>query len=384
MFQITSIFYNIGRVTGIIMSFIFRTPNSFLFFHSSSIGGAEKVHIDILEALNSQKIITVITENRSEKGWESTFQKFSYKCYDISNSNRNRKIFFFFLGYFSSWINNSKSILVLGSASYFYYRLLPFLKVKNRINLLHALVNEGEIGFEHLSLNVINHIDKHVLINEKVKNDFQDFLKKNNLDLPESKFIVIDNGVRDFEEPSLNTENEVLHCLFVGRESKEKRVHILESIIKKCEQEKLPIHFTLIGSDFETISNQNFSNTLILGKIIDRNELNTIYRKSDCLIICSSREGFPNVIQEAMAFGVVPISTDVGGIPYHIKHKKNGILISKNLSETEIANEMITNLLVFQNNIGELNRIKNKSFQYALNYFSMSLFVKKYQELVKL
>ena len=55
-----------------------------------------------------------------------------------------------------------------------------------------------------------------------------------------------------------------------------------------------------------------------------------ILSKSDIGVLCSSEEGFPNVLLEYYASKLPVISTNVGGCNEIVKNKKNGILIKKN------------------------------------------------------
>lgn len=62
---------------------------------------------------------------------------------------------------------------------------------------------------------------------------------------------------------------------------------------------------------------ENFASVLddsyeLLGQLDTREEISEIYKKMDCLVLSSITEGFPNVLIEAMSFGVPCISTDVG------------------------------------------------------------------------
>ena len=74
--------------------------------------------------------------------------------------------------------------------------------------------------------------------------------------------------------------------------------------------------------------------------IINPNELKQIYEISDVLLITSYREGFPVVIKEGMANGVVCISTDVGSISEHVLNNKTGFIV-ENDSEEEIVNKFV-------------------------------------------
>lgn len=65
----------------------------------------------------------------------------------------------------------------------------------------------------------------------------------------------------------------------------------------------------VLKKSFSSILNDSFE---LLGQIDNRAELSKIYKKMDCLVLSSITEGFPNVLIEAMSFGVPCISTDVG------------------------------------------------------------------------
>ena len=57
-------------------------------------------------------------------------------------------------------------------------------------------------------------------------------------------------------------------------------------------------------------------------------ELNSYYRMSDIYVIPTHFEGFPRTIWEAMANSLPVIATNVGGIPHHLTHLKNAVLIN--------------------------------------------------------
>lgn len=69
-------------------------------------------------------------------------------------------------------------------------------------------------------------------------------------------------------------------------------------------------------------------------------DMKTVYQQNDVLICGSKRESYPNVIAEAMAFGVVVISTPAGGIPELLEDKKNGYLC-KGFEAADIYEKML-------------------------------------------
>lgn len=70
-------------------------------------------------------------------------------------------------------------------------------------------------------------------------------------------------------------------------------------------------------------------------------QIATRMRKADCLCLCSTSEGMPNVVVEALACGCPVVATDVGEVPYLIEDGINGYAIPTNgVSETKIIEEL--------------------------------------------
>jgi glycosyltransferase involved in cell wall biosynthesis len=62
---------------------------------------------------------------------------------------------------------------------------------------------------------------------------------------------------------------------------------------------------------------------------LDQDHLATCYSAADVLLLPSSREGWPNVVLEAMACGTPVVATRVGGIPDMVNSPVAGCLMSE-------------------------------------------------------
>ena len=129
----------------------------------------------------------------------------------------------------------------------------------------------------------------------------------------------------------------IKNFVFVGRLIKSKGVDFLLEAVKEVITKNIPIHLDIVGSGPEDNSLKTYAETLgvfphvrFCGHISDRKELTDIYANADVFVLPSLTEGFPRVIYESIENGLLIVSTDVGGIPSFIRHKKNGILVPVN------------------------------------------------------
>jgi glycosyltransferase involved in cell wall biosynthesis len=114
--------------------------------------------------------------------------------------------------------------------------------------------------------------------------------------------------------------------LYVGRYTEVKRIPLLlEAFAEARERMRTPATLVLVGGHpgewegehpAETIERLGLRDALLAGWH-DQSELPELLAAADLLVLPSRREGFGQVIVEAMACGVAPISSDSHG-PAHI------------------------------------------------------------------
>jgi amino acid transporter len=93
-----------------------------------------------------------------------------------------------------------------------------------------------------------------------------------------------------------------------------------------------------------------------------------------------SREGFPIVLMEAMGYGAIPITTAVGGIPYHIKDGCTGFLVPST-DEESIINNFISHIRSLNEERALLKQMSDNCRSYAKENFSKATFQTEYKKL---
>lgn len=335
----------------------------YFFCHAWSFGGAERVHIDILNIFKAQNPICFITDRSKNEGFRKEFEaaanvlnlgrwteKKSYK------NHLHKKI--------AKTINKEKHPVVLGSNSRFMYELIPFLEPHVKIvDITHNFSDHYE-GAEWYSLPYIPRLDKRIVVGRTLIKQFKELYHDNQI--PSNyleRLTLIQNKIQfDNFFPKKNYE-DTLQILFVARNSPEKRVDVMIRIAQLCQQSNFPVEFKMIGN-FNAEQNNIPSNTQVIGEVHDKNVLNDYYKKAHLLLLTSRREGWGLVIFEGMNFGVVPISTNVGELSNHISaEKQNGILV-ENFEDTEIlAALFVKEIALFVHNRGQLKQFSRAAFE---------------------
>jgi glycosyltransferase involved in cell wall biosynthesis len=107
-----------------------------------------------------------------------------------------------------------------------------------------------------------------------------------------------------------------------------------------------------------------------------------LYAEADVLLITSSREGFPLVVMEAMAHGVVPVCTRVGEIDRHVIHGINGYLV-ENGDEEKVVDGVVAALEILSRDRRLLDTLSKAAFEHAQTSFGPDRFRKAYRHLLK-
>lgn len=365
-----------GKFAGSFFASYFRSK-LFFFFPYYHIGGAEKVHVKITSCLKEYSPVVFFVNKSKSSALKEQFMQ-SAKIFDIGYLN-NPLLIYFWAGVLSTVVNYNKDCVVFGCNNILFYKLIPYLKPDVCcIDLIHAFGG----GIENVSLTYVNRLDKRVVINSRTLKDIKKQYSLN--DVPEKmndRIFLIENCVQIPERIIRKNNGSTLRILYVGRGSEEKRVHLIGKISRVCHQKNMPIEFVLVGDVKNSIPEQDRIYCNFLGEIVDEKRLSEVYNSSDILLLVSSSEGFPLVIMEAMALGLVTISTDVGGISEHVHNGYNGFLVKDDSEDLIIKNtcDIISELT---SNKTLRNKISTEAYEYAKVNFNCKNFCVKYKKLI--
>jgi glycosyltransferase involved in cell wall biosynthesis len=360
-------------------------PQVVCFFPAYHVGGAEKIHLQILKALEGTTVTTIITHKSKTDTYKKDFKDYSTFLIDLGAVGNYSFFQKRIVRFIAQRVNQTSSpITLFGCNAILFYQLLPLLnnqKLKT-VDLLHAFAPYLAKPIESSSIHYVNLIDSRIVINHKTLQDYKAQYLKNNID-PDllDRVLVIPNPLTENCPERKKSFDLPLHCLFVGRGSIEKRLHIFFGIAREAHKIKLPVKFSLVGnatgflpSDFDTL-------VTYYGEVTIPEKLENIYQSHHILLTTSSYEGFPLTIMEALCRGLINISTSVGGIGEHLIHGKTGFLVVEE-NEREIINSFITILKNITENKVDLEGLSERSVNYAMKTFNLKDFKRRYREIL--
>jgi glycosyltransferase involved in cell wall biosynthesis len=365
----------LGKGIGAVLP-VENASSLFFFFPFLHVGGAERVHAEVVSCFAEQKPWVFFTKRSRNSRFRMLFppQARLFNIWPLLKYGYPLSV-----GIMAGLVNRHQKPVVFGCNSLFFYLLVPYLKPDVvKIDLLHAFGGKSD----QFSLPVVELIDHRVVINGKTRDDLQGQYAEQQLD-PRliDRVVLIENRVSVPQEYPEKLAHEILTVLFVGRGAPEKRVHLFGKAATLCQEREIPARFVLVGDMGESLAARDRQNCLVQGEITDHLLLAKIYREADLIVITSEREGFPLVIMEAMAQGVVPVSTDVGGISLHVRHGENGMLL-ENGPEEQIVTELVRSIELLCRDRELLKKLSRNAFDYARATFDSETFCRAYKKLL--
>ena len=336
----------------------------FFIFPYHKIGGADKVHLEIIKMLPYKPII--FFDNLTDVDFCPEFDAFA-RCYKI-NSVRRKKAVYWFLLIRSFFFKTT----IFSCNSFFFYELVAKLKnLTHNLDLTHAF-SLPDLGIETFSLPVIPYLHKRVVINQRTFSNYQKLYQEAEIGIQfMERFEIIPNGLEIcvFNQKAIKTRFENFTIGFVGRNSKEKRPEVFFDLSQKIASASA----IAIGDDFSDFK-QKFPNVYYLEGINDPAVIRSCFQNISVLILPSYREGFPMVVMEAMELGIPVIATPVGNV--------NGF-VSPSPDINGFISFSMTVIQRLQKDLEYYVQISVAARAHAEQHFGLEKFRARYQELFK-
>jgi L-malate glycosyltransferase len=312
----------------------------FFFFPWDSIGGADLVHVAIVESVAAQRPLVVFDLLPARPTLADRFNRVS-DVWRLSGWLRDHPLAPLTRNFLAGYISAHRGAVVLGGNSPTFYDLASLLRAHvTCIDLLHALRG----GNVERSIALAPRLNARVIITPEIR-DGMAWLYRS-AGYPSSlldRVVLIRNPNLLPMAGARPASDGTLRVLYVGRDSPEKRLELLAAVAEAARRRtSSPLHFTAIGD----IAPERLPGFECRGLIAYDDELSQAYLEHDVLLLTSSREGFPLVVTEAMNHGVIPVCTAVGGLPQMLNDGDDSFLFPPELPSPALVESIVDCLVI--------------------------------------
>ena len=355
----------------------------FFFFDRYSLGGAQRVHLDILKSVESSDKSVFFTRKSPDDTFKQAFENINHTAlYFIEKYCEHFLIRVFSVHYFAFLINRHPKTKILSSNSTFFYDMLPYIRKEViTMELLHNF-SYGKGGMEFFGLMNHSKLSLRLTIDQATHENILRQYRQYRVPVQYNQRVrTIEFGV---DIPSALPQKTVppLKILYAGRGGPQKRIHLINAIAEHFIKLKEAVEFYFAGTIENELSDEVRQYAVCYGPVADNNILERIFSEGHILLMTSAYEGFPVLIKEAMAHGCVPVVTALPGILTHLTDGENSLLIKSVLDEQKVIEEGIGNIQLLLQKKQVLEKMSRSCFEYAKNHFSKKPFYQAYAELL--
>ena len=206
------------------------------------------------------------------------------------------------------------------------------------------------------------------------------FIKKGFLS---AKSFVIQNCISNIQEEKIRPDHKTIKILSVGRFTPGKdyltalkTIHHLRSLVFEKEIEYIIIGDGELDNQLQTwIKEMQIGNVTIV-RLPDN--INDYYLNADIYFICSTFEGLPNTIMEALNYSLPVVSTNVGDVNCLLKEGVNGYLAP--VKDYKVLAEKLSELVL---NPNKRNAFGLNGHRLLIEEFSENRFQEQYINFTK-
>lgn len=367
---------NFGVFYGKLIDYKIFSDHIFI-FSSYNLGGSERVHSNITYTVKGFKPTIIFYFPPIDGKLKYAFEGYG-SILDIGK--RNKFFFYISFGKIIAALNKKEKGIVFGNNNTMYFMLLNYI-TNNNLTLIDITHTFQDFAIDPTRfLDTYKKLNKRVVIDNETLNMITSLYKSNNMESFLCNVKLINNGVKIPTKLVQRNFNQPVKICYVGRNDPVKRLNLWNKIVSKVNATDKDIQFYMIGDCEKAIHRENKKIINNLGVVIEKKQLEKIYMEMTLMLLTSKSEGFPMCLMESMAFGVIPITTPVGGIPYHIHDKQNGFIID-GISEEEIVTNASQIIYYLSFNREMLAQISINAHEYAKTNFSIEKFTLEYQNL---
>lgn len=352
-------------------------------FDRYSLGGAQRVHLDILNSIADLPKLVLFTRYSPDQVMKPDFDRVPNATnQDIHFYCDNLLIRLFSIHYWAFYLNRHKNLIILSSNSTYFYDLLPWLRRDfQRMELLHNFTY-GKKGMEFFGLANYQYLDKRLVVDHATAQNIRDQYQTEQVPAHYCDRIqVIEPGV-DLPAEMLVKSASPLRVLYAGRATHQKRVWLIDRIAAHVYQANWPVEFHFAGHAESDLSLEVIQNSVMHGSISDRNQMQDLYKKSHVLLLTSAFEGFPMFIKEGMAQACIPVVTGLPGNRTHLRTNFNALLIDDFENEDAVVVAGIHYISELMNKPSLREHLSAAAFEYAAAHFNRELFLNEYRSLL--
>jgi L-malate glycosyltransferase len=349
----------------------------FFLFPYDTMGGADLVHVAIVESVAAQRPLVVFDLVPARAALADRFNR-AGDVWRLAGWLRDHPLAPLTRNFLAGYISAHRGAVVFGGNSPTFYDLAPLLPAHvTCIDLLHALRG----GNVERSLALAPRLNTRVIITLEIRDGIASLYRS--AGYPSSlldRVVLIRNPNLLPVAGARPASDGTLRVLYVGRDSPEKRLELLAAVAEAARRRtSSPPHFTAIGD----ISPGRLRGFECRGLIAHDDELSRAYLEHDVLLLTSSREGFPLVVTEAMNHGVIPLCTAVGGLPEMLSDGDDSFLFPPEPASSVLVESIVDRLVVLTTDLDRRARMSDRARRKAHGWSDRDAFDAAYRRLLQ-